>query len=114
MLKQFVFGLSSSVFHLQQGFFGIGIFAQCTHELVNLTTLSEEIEKAEADGKLEEVFSKHCNKRSEAIECVEKIATSMNLCSTQEERDRKVVLVNVAESIWEFICHENGSQIARE
>lgn len=87
---------------------------ECAQKIVNVSLLMEEIEKAKPNGNLDTVFNKYCNKRNEAIECVEKFTTSLDPCLTQEERDQKVVFVNISKSLLEFICHENGNQIARE
>lgn len=87
---------------------------ECAQKIVNISALPEEIENAKPNGNLDIVFNKYCNKRSEAIECVEKFTTSLDPCLSKEERDQKVVFVNISKSLLEFICHENGNQIARE
>ena len=85
---------------------------ECAQRLVNFTALPEEIEKAKPNGNLDTVFNKYCNKRNEAIECVETFTNSLDPCLTKEERDQKVVIVNITKSLLEFVCHENGNQIA--
>jgi Protein of unknown function (DUF1397) len=87
---------------------------ECAQRLVNISALPDEIEKAKPNGNLDTVFNKYCNKRGEALECVEKFTTSLDPCLTQEERDQKVVFVNISKSLLEFVCHENGNQIARK
>lgn len=84
----------------------------CAQRLVNFTALPDEIEKAKPNGNLDTVFNKYCNKRNDAIECVETFTNSLDPCLTQEERDQKVVIVNITKSLLEFVCHENGNQIA--
>lgn len=44
---------------------------ECVQKLVNFTALPDEIEKAKPNGNLDTVFNKYCNKRTEAIECVD-------------------------------------------
>lgn len=85
---------------------------QCIQKLVNFTTLPDEIEQAKPNGNLDTVFNKYCNKRSQALDCVDEFIVSVDPCLTAEEKDQKVVFVNITKSLLEFICHENGNQIA--
>jgi hypothetical protein len=87
---------------------------ECAQQLVNFTALPDEIEKAKPNGNLDTVFNKYCNKRNDAIDCVKTFTESLDPCLTQEERDQKRVIVNITTSLLEFVCHENGNQIARE
>lgn len=85
---------------------------ECIQKLVNFTTLPDEIEKAKPNGNLDTVFNKYCDKRNEAIKCVDSFTKSLDPCLNQEEKDQKVVFVNITKSLLEFVCHENGNQIA--
>lgn len=85
---------------------------QCIQNLVNFTALPDEIEKAKPNGNLDTVFNKYCNKRSLALECVDEFILSLDPCLSAEEKDQKVVFVNITKSLLEFICYENGNQIA--
>lgn len=85
---------------------------ECVQKLVNFTTLPDEIEKAKPNGNLDTVFNKYCNKRSDALECVDAFTKSLDPCLTTEEKDQKVVFTNISKSLLEFVCHENGNQIA--
>lgn len=85
---------------------------ECGQKIVNLTVLPEEIEKAKPNGNLDTVFNKYCNKRNDALDCVDEFTKSMDPCLTSEEKDQKVVLINITKSLLEFVCHENGNQIA--
>lgn len=87
---------------------------QCIQKLVNFTALPDEIENAKPNGNLDTVFNKYCNKRSQAIDCVDEFILSIDPCLSPEEKDQKVVFVNITKSLLEFICHENGNQIACE
>lgn len=85
---------------------------ECVQKLVNVTALPEEIEKAKPNGNLDLVFNKYCNKRKDALECVDEFTKSIDPCLTTEEKDQKIVFINITKSLLEFICHENGNQIA--
>lgn len=71
-------------------------------------------EKAKPNGNLDTVFNKYCDKRGEAILCVDAFTKSLDPCLTQEEKEQKVVFINITKSLLEFVCHENGNQIACE
>lgn len=86
----------------------------CITNLVDFSTLQDEIEKAKPEGNVDTVFNKYCDQRGKAIQCVENFTQSIEPCLTDEEKDQKVVFVNITKSLLEFICHENGNQIARE
>jgi hypothetical protein len=85
---------------------------ECLNEIIDLSELQERIEENKPKGNVDEVFNDYCMKRGDAIQCVEKFTSSLDPCLTQEERDQKVVFVNITKSLLEFICHENGNQIA--
>lgn len=87
---------------------------ECVQKLVNISSLTEEIEQAKPNGNLDTVFNKYCNKRNLALECVDDFTKSLDPCLTAEEKDQKTVFVNITKSLLEFICHENGNQIACE
>jgi Protein of unknown function (DUF1397) len=90
------------------------VLMECVQKLVNVSTISEEIEKAKPNGNLDTVFNKYCDKRSDALECVDAFTSSLDPCLTEEERDQKKVFTNITKSLLEFVCHENGNQIARK
>lgn len=84
----------------------------CIQNIVNFTTIGDEIEAAKPNGNLDMVFNKYCNRRDEAIKCVEDFTESLDPCLTEEEKNQKIVFVNITKSLLEFTCHENGNQIA--
>lgn len=87
---------------------------ECIQKIINFTSLPDEIEQAKPNGNLDTVFNKYCNKRQDALSCVDDFMGSLDPCLSKEERDQKVVFVNITKSLLEFVCHENGNQIARE
>lgn len=104
----------------------------CVQKLVDISALPDEIgkivtdhkiyvqttkdflllEKAKPNGNLDLVFNKYCNKRSDALECVDEFTKSLDPCLSTEEKEQKVVFINITKSLLEFVCHENGNQIA--
>lgn len=84
----------------------------CITNLIDFSTIQEEIEKAKPEGNVDTVFNKYCDQRGKAIQCVENFTQAIEPCLTDEEKDQKVVFVNITKSLLEFICHENGNQIA--
>lgn len=87
---------------------------ECIQKIINFTALPDEIEQAKPNGNLDTVFNKYCNKRQDALSCVDNFMGSLDPCLSKEEKDQKVVFVNITKSLLEFVCHENGNQIARE
>lgn len=85
---------------------------ECVQDIVDFSKLQNEIEEAKPNGNLDTVFNKYCNKRNEGVLCVETFTTSIDPCLTQEEKDQKVIFINITKSLLEFVCHENGNQIA--
>lgn len=85
---------------------------ECINGIVNFTAIGDEIEAAKPNGSLDTVFNKYCNRRNEAIKCVEEFTESLDPCLTEEEKNQKIVYVNITKSLLEFTCHENGNQIA--
>jgi hypothetical protein len=84
----------------------------CITNLINFTTIYDEVEAAKPTGNVDAVFNKYCDQRGKAIQCVEDFTNSIEPCLNDEEKAQKVVFVNITKSLLEFICHENGNQIA--
>lgn len=85
---------------------------ECINGIVDFSKIGDEIEVAKPNGNLDAVFTKYCNRRSEAIKCVEDFTESLDPCLTDDEKDQKIIYVNITKSLLEFTCHENGTQIA--
>jgi Protein of unknown function (DUF1397) len=84
----------------------------CIQNIVNISALPDEIEKAKPNGNLDTVFNKYCDKRNQAIECVEQFTDSLDPCLNEEEKQQKQIFSNITKRLLEFVCHENGNQIA--
>lgn len=85
---------------------------ECIQEIIDFSKINDEIEAAKPFGNLDTVFNKYCARRDEGIKCVEDFTNSIEPCLSDEEKDQKVVMVNMTKSLLEFVCHENGNQIA--
>ncbi|KAG5670170.1 hypothetical protein PVAND_000451 [Polypedilum vanderplanki] len=85
---------------------------ECLQEIIDFSKLQEEIDNAKPHGNLDTVFNKYCDKRGNAIECVDQFTKSLDPCLAKEEKKQKAVFINMTKSLLEFTCHENGNQIA--
>lgn len=85
---------------------------ECLQEIIDISKLQDEIEEAKPNGNLDTVFNKYCEKRNDALSCVEAFTKSLDPCLTKEEKAQKNVYINMTKSLLEFTCHENGNQIA--
>lgn len=87
---------------------------ECIEDIVDFEALNQEIEEAKVpNGELDTIFKKYCDRRGEAVECGEKYLKTIDNCLTPEERDQKVVAIKIVRNLLEFVCHKNGTQIAR-
>jgi Protein of unknown function (DUF1397) len=91
-------------------------FRECADQLgdIDISIVTDEIEKALKNGNLNTVFSKYCSKQSKALECVEKFENMVDPCLDEEERDFINVIANIAKNLVEFVCHDNGNEMARK
>uniref|UniRef100_A0A182MWE9 Protein TsetseEP domain-containing protein n=1 Tax=Anopheles culicifacies TaxID=139723 RepID=A0A182MWE9_9DIPT len=87
-------------------------FGDCMKDLVDFSDLQEEIKKAKPTGDLDTVFNKYCRRRSAAIECIDTFSNKIDVCLENEEKDSKVVAVNIVHGLLNFVCHKDGDQIA--
>lgn len=87
--------------------------AQCVQSLVNITELQAEMEKYKPTGDLDIVFKNYCNKRSNLRACVNNFTQTMEHCLDEKERENKKIVLNITDSLLEFICYKEGDRIAR-
>ncbi|XP_050095903.1 27 kDa hemolymph protein-like [Anopheles aquasalis] len=87
-------------------------FGECMRDLVDFSDLQEEIKKAKPTGDLDTVFNKYCRRRSAAIECIDTFSNKVDVCLETEEKESKVVMVNIVHGLLNFVCHKDGDQIA--
>ncbi|XP_052872843.1 27 kDa hemolymph protein-like [Anopheles cruzii] len=87
-------------------------FGECMRDLVDFSDLEEEIKKAKPTGDLDTVFNKYCRRRSAAIECIDTFSTKVDVCLENDEKESKVVVVNIVHGLLNFVCHKDGDQIA--
>ncbi|XP_045534295.1 27 kDa hemolymph protein isoform X2 [Papilio machaon] len=87
-------------------------FKTCVTDLINFSTLDEEIEKAKPDGRVDEVFKKYCDKRPVLLSCFHNLTDVMETCLSAEERQHVPPLLNMTHQLAEFICFKDGDRIA--
>ncbi|XP_053673271.1 27 kDa hemolymph protein-like [Anopheles nili] len=87
-------------------------FGDCMKDLVDFSDLQEEIKKAKPTGDLDTVFNKYCRRRSAAIECIDTFSNKIDVCLENDEKESKVVMVNIVHGLLNFVCHKDGDQIA--
>ncbi|XP_013136634.1 PREDICTED: 27 kDa hemolymph protein-like isoform X2 [Papilio polytes] len=87
-------------------------FTTCVQDLINFSTLNEEIEKAKPDGRVDEVFKKYCDKRPVLLNCFHNLTEVLETCLTAEEQQHVPPFVNMTHQLAEFICFKDGDRIA--
>lgn len=86
---------------------------QCLKSLINITELQAEMELHKPNGDLDVVFKKYCNKRSHLRACVSNLTDVVENCLDATERENKKIVMNITDSMLEFICYKEGDRIAR-
>lgn len=87
---------------------------QCTHGLVNVTKLKEEMDKARPTGDLDEVFKKYCDKKPILTKCLNDFSDAVEPCLEPIEKENKKIVQNITEKILSFVCFKEGDRIARK
>ncbi|KAL7020213.1 hypothetical protein ACKWTF_011418 [Chironomus riparius] len=87
-------------------------FSECIQNLLDFSNIEEEIEKAKPTGDLDIVFGKYCIKKIPSLDCLETFANATSPCLNAEEKAFKNVFIKMAKRILDFVCHNNGNQIA--
>lgn len=89
-----------------------GVFSECMVNIVNHTAIQQEIDEATPRGELDVVFNKYCNKRSDAIHCLDNFTSIVSPCLENDEHESPIVLKRIIQSLLNFVCYKNGDQIA--
>lgn len=84
----------------------------CLQSLINITELQAEMEKYKPTGDLDIVFKNYCNKRSVLRACVTNFTNTVEHCLDVKERENKKIVLNITDSLLEFICYKEGDRIA--
>ncbi|KMQ97649.1 interferon-related developmental regulator 1-like protein [Lasius niger] len=84
----------------------------CLQSLINITELQAEMEKYKPTGDLDIVFKNYCNKRSILRACVNNFTNTVEHCLDEKERENKKIVLNITDSLLEFICYKEGDRIA--
>lgn len=85
---------------------------KCLKSLINMTELNAEMESAKPKGELDEVFKKYCRRSPILKTCVNNFTTAIEPCLEQKERENKRIVLNITESLLNFICYKEGDRIA--
>lgn len=85
---------------------------QCLKSLINMTELNAEMESAKPKGELDEVFKKYCRRSPIFKNCVNNFTTAIEPCLEEKERENKKIVLNITESILNFVCYKEGDRIA--
>lgn len=85
---------------------------QCLQSLINITELQAEMEKYKPTGDLDIVFKNYCNKRSILRACVTNLTDTVEHCLDEKEKENKKIVLNITDSLLEFICFKEGDRIA--
>lgn len=86
---------------------------QCLQSLINITELQAEMERYKPTGDLDIVFKNYCNKRSNLRACVSNFTQTVEHCLDEKEKENKKIVLNITDSLLEFICYKEGDRIAR-
>lgn len=84
----------------------------CMQNLVNVTTLQEEIRIAGPTGDVDLVFKKYCDKKPQFTKCMTNFMDKLSPCLEQSEKDNFKTVKTAMESLFDFICHKEGERIA--
>ena len=87
--------------------------AQCIQKLVNITELYAEMEKYKPTGDLDIVFREYCSKRQSMRTCVSNFTNTIEVCLVEKMRENKKIVMNITDSLLEFVCYKEGDRIAR-
>ncbi|XP_018394256.1 PREDICTED: 27 kDa glycoprotein-like [Cyphomyrmex costatus] len=85
---------------------------QCVQSLINITALTAEMEKYKPTGDLDIVFKNYCNKRNTLRACVSNFTNTLEHCLGEKEKENKKIVLNITDSLLEFICYKEGDRIA--
>lgn len=70
------------------------------------------MDKAKPTGDLDTVFGKYCKKTPVVIDCIKQFTTAMDPCLEPKEKESKEMVLNITESLANFVCHKDGDRIA--
>ena len=93
---------------------GIEDLGACLKSLVDINQLNAEMEAAKPTGDLDEVFKKYCAKSPILKQCVLDLTNALEPCLEHLERKNKPIVLNITNSLLDFICFKEGDRIACE
>lgn len=63
---------------------------------------------------MDEVFAKYCAKSPVTLDCIKNLTVAIEPCLDEGERENLKLVLNVSESVANFICYKDGDRIASE
>lgn len=85
---------------------------ECIKSFVNVTQLEAEMEKYKPTGDLDVVFRRYCNKTPKLKKCVSDFTDATEPCLEVSEKETKKILLNITDSLLNFVCFKEGDRIA--
>ncbi|XP_076299993.1 27 kDa hemolymph protein-like [Lasioglossum baleicum] len=85
---------------------------ECIKSFVNLTQLESEMEKYKPTGDLDVVFRRYCSKTPKLKKCVSDFTDATEPCLEASEKETKKTLLNITDSLLNFVCFKEGDRIA--
>ncbi|XP_076653291.1 27 kDa hemolymph protein-like [Halictus rubicundus] len=85
---------------------------ECIRSFVNLKQLETEMEKYKPTGDLDVVFRRYCSKTPKLKKCMSNFTDATEPCFEPSERETKKILLNVTDSLLNFVCFKEGDRIA--
>ncbi|GLV44457.1 uncharacterized protein CBL_10261 [Carabus blaptoides fortunei] len=96
----------------EKAFSAKDVLETCVKKFVNVSELQVEIENAKPTGDLDTVFGKYCAKAPSLMTCVKDFLTSVDPCLEEKEKENKKMVLNMTESLIDFVCYRDGDRIA--
>ncbi|XP_017794120.1 PREDICTED: interferon-related developmental regulator 1-like [Habropoda laboriosa] len=87
-------------------------FKNCLESFVQISELTEEMEKYKPTGDLDLVFKNYCRKTPMLKTCVSNYTAVIETCLEPKERENVKIVQNITDSLLDFMCYKEGDRIA--
>lgn len=85
---------------------------ECLKSFVNIKDLVAEMEKYKPTGDLDIVFRSYCQKTPKLKKCVSDFTAAIEPCLEASEKENRKILLNITDSLLNFVCFKEGDRIA--
>lgn len=85
---------------------------ECVQNNINVTVAQAELEEAKKTGSMDEVFAKYCKRIPNYMDCIQNVTEAARPCLEDKEKESLNVVLNVTESLLNFMCYKDGDRIA--